>query len=101
MPPPTSALQLHNTALMSLDLSDLNMPCFPPQLSRLSGLTALNLAHNQIKELPEVRGQFLLIGQYLLQMPSRLHRSTALARNQIMELPEVRGQFLFLGQYLL
>jgi leucine-rich repeat protein SHOC2 len=33
---PIQLVQLHNTTLTSLDLSGLNMPCFPPQLSRLT-----------------------------------------------------------------
>lgn len=46
---------MHNISLTSLDLSGLKLPSFPTQLTLLTNLKALNLARNQIRDLPQVR----------------------------------------------
>jgi len=53
---PLLLVQVHNTALTSLDLSGIGLTCFPTQLARLTGLSALNLSRNKIPSFPPELG---------------------------------------------
>ncbi|GAX75982.1 hypothetical protein CEUSTIGMA_g3425.t1 [Chlamydomonas eustigma] len=81
---PLQLVQLHNTTLTSLDLSDLGLSIFPTQLSRLTGLTALNLSKNDITTLPEELG--------LMTNLKALNTSSNPLRSPFSQVKEVFGE---------
>lgn len=98
---PLALVHLHDTGLLSLDLSGLSLPCIPPQISRLTTLQALNLANNRIEELsPELGRLTQLTALDLRGNPLQPHLTNiaeALDDLALVKLCDVRGDKLDLS----